>query len=193
MPDLSEPSGPRSTHAWVETGHVGSAEPQGMDDTKAHVVFRCRRIRHHDDPGRQPRISLKNQSGRTLESSQNMRTRSDWQILEPCYVLARYNKQTVQIGSTDYDRIRVDVHDNVRVLTTRPVAGHRLRNCTTAAFRFDGDVLTDQPQRAIAFIHVLPSISMSRYRQFAPCLPESRDRLADTATLPHPSRNAATP
>ena len=161
-PDPSEPHGPRSTHAWVETWHKWPGEPQSGDDTKAHVVFRCRRIGHDDDPGRQPGISLKNQLGRTLESSQNMRTNRDWQLLEPAYVLAGYDEKTIQIGPTHYDDIRVNVLDNVRVPTTRPVVGHRLRNCATAAFRLDGDVVTDKPQRAVAFIHVLPSIPLSQ-------------------------------
>ena len=62
----------------------------------ARVIFRCRWIGHDDDPGRQPGISLKDQSGRTLERSQNMCTGRDWQFLEPADVLAGYHEQTIE-------------------------------------------------------------------------------------------------
>ena len=94
--------------------------------------------------------------GRTLESSQNMRTRRDWQFPEPADVLAGYDEQTVEIRPTDYDRILVEVHGDIGVLAALYVAGNRLRKGATAALRFDGDVLAEKPQRAEVFIHVLP-------------------------------------
>lgn len=112
---------------------------------KTCVVFGCRRIGHYEDPGRQPRISLNNRSRRTLKSSQNVRTRRDREFLEPAYVFAGYDEQTIEIGPTDDDGVVADVNGNVGVFTERPVAGHRLRNCATAAFRFDGDALSEKP------------------------------------------------
>ncbi len=85
-----------------------------------------------------------------------MRTRRERQFLQPAYVLAGYDKQTIETEPTDHDGIQVDVHGNVGVLTVRLVAGHRLRYGATAAFPFDGDVLADKQRRAVAFIHVVP-------------------------------------
>jgi hypothetical protein len=85
-----------------------------------------------------------------------MRTRRDWEFLEPADVLAGYDEQTGEIRPTDYDGIRVDVHGNVAVLAAHPAAGHGLRNCATAAFGYEVDVLAEKPPRAVIIIHVLP-------------------------------------
>jgi hypothetical protein len=143
----------RSRSCW--NGEQGFCREAGQHEI-ARVMFRRRRMSHDDDPGRRPGISLKDRTARTLERSQNMRTMWNWQFPEPTGVLAWYDEQTIEIRPTDYDGIQVDVHGNVAVLTTSPVTGHRLRNCATAAFRFDGEFLADEPPRAVAFVHVLP-------------------------------------
>jgi hypothetical protein len=120
-------------------------------DVKPHVVRRCRRIGHDDDPGGGPGIPFLHGSRNASESSEKVRTTKDGQFLESADVLPRNDHQTVDLRLTDHHDVVVEMLSDIGIHTPHPVVGHRLRDRAGTTLPRQG-VLAGNPRPPMALI-----------------------------------------